>query len=342
MNLPVQNTKPQTPIGTKRPHDWHDSLSRAIRDPDTLIEMLGLPKSFKKPARVAAELFPLLVPLSFVARMRPADPNDPLLRQVLPLGDESLEVAGFTVDPVGDGNSRRAAGLLHKYHGRALMISTGACAVHCRYCFRRHYPYGNEPRRLDDWEPAFAELNSDTSISEVLLSGGDPLMLTDSRLSDLIARLATIPHLRRVRIHSRLPIVLPDRVTRSLIDLMRGTRLTPIMVVHANHPNEVVDDCEQALKTLVQSGITTLNQTVLLRGINDDAETLTNLSERLIDVGVIPYYLHQLDRVQGTAHFEVEESNGIALISELRKRLPGYAVPQFVREESGMMHKTPL
>jgi EF-P beta-lysylation protein EpmB len=325
-----------------RDETWHDSLSQAIRDPVVLIEMLGLSHVLKTPAQDASGLFPLLVPLSFVRRMRHGDPNDPLLRQVLPVDAEFVETLGFVVDAVGDRDSRRAPGLLHKYHGRALMIATGACAVHCRYCFRRLYPYGSEPRRLVDWDPAFAVLEADTSITEVLLSGGDPLMLTDARLSDLVERLATIPHLRRLRIHSRLPIVLPDRVTPTLIELLTGTRLTPIMVVHANHPNEIVDDCERALRTLVKSGITTLNQSVLLRDINDDAETLAALSERLIDAGVIPYYLHQLDQVHGTAHFEVKESKGIALIAELRKRLPGYAVPQYVREKPGTLHKTPL
>ena len=334
-------SNPSIPTG-ERLSSWHDSLSQAIRDPSILIEKLRLSESLMRPGQDAAKLFPLLAPLSYVARMRAADANDPLLKQVLPLGEEFQQLPGFSTDAVGDEDSRRAPGLLHKYLGRALMIATGACAVHCRYCFRRHYPYGSEPRRLDDWEPAFAVLENDTSISEVILSGGDPLMLTDSRLSDLVERLAKIPHLRRLRVHSRLPIVLPDRVTQTLIDLLTSTRLTPIMVVHANHPNEVVDDCEAALRTLVRSGITTLNQTVLLREINDDVETLASLSVRLIDVGVIPYYLHQLDRVQGTAHFEVEESRGIELITELRARLPGYAVPRYVREEIGASQKTPI
>ena len=335
----VDQAKPLTPV---RPQTWHDSLAEAVREPGLLIEKLGLPSDLLVPAQQAARLFPLLVPLSFVARMRFGDPNDPLLKQVLPLGNELREVPGFVIDAVGDGESRRAPGLLHKYHGRALMISTGACAVHCRYCFRRHYPYGSEPRRLDDWEPAFAMLETDASIHEVLLSGGDPLMLTDVRLGEIVERLAAIPHLKRLRIHSRLPIVLPDRVASPLIELLTRTRLTPIMVVHANHPNEVAGDCERALRELVRAGITTLNQSVLLRGINDDIEALAGLSERLINVGVISYYLHQLDQVNGTAHFKVDEATGRALIAELRKRLPGYAVPQYVREEAGAEHKTPL
>lgn len=318
---------------------WHQSLASAIRDPNQLIELLDLGDEWKHQAVRAAEQFPLIVPRSYVARMRPGDPHDPLLRQVLPLENEIQSSGGFSIDAVGDAASRIAPGLLHKYQGRALLIATGACAIHCRYCFRRHYPYGNEPRRLDEWDPALLALAADDSIHEVLLSGGDPLMLTDLRLGNLIERIATIRHIERLRIHTRLPIVLPDRITRSLIELLTQTRLTPIMVVHANHPNEVVDDCADSLRLMVRSGITTLNQAVLLRGINDEADTLATLSERLINVGVIPYYLHQLDRVQGTAHFEVDEAIGRQLIAELRRRLPGYAVPDYVREVAGEAHK---
>jgi EF-P beta-lysylation protein EpmB len=272
--------------------------------------------------------------------MQAGNVADPLLRQVLPIADENQDAPGFVSDPVGDESARVAPGLLHKYQGRALLVATGSCAVHCRYCFRREYPYQQEPRRLDDWSPALEAIAADTSLHEIILSGGDPLMLTDARLSDMIEQLARIPHLRRLRIHSRLPIVLPDRVTSGLIELLRGTRLTPIMVVHANHPAEIVNDCRDALALLVQSGITTLNQAVLLRGINDDADTLADLCERLINIGVLPYYLHQLDRVRGAAHFEVAESRGLELIDELRRRLPGYAVPRYVLEVAGAESKT--
>ena len=321
------------------PRTWHDSLAESIRDPEILLAKLGLPPEYLPPARAAAQLFALRVPLSFVARMQAGDPNDPLLRQVLPIQHELAAKEGFTTDAVGDCSSRRAPGLLHKYHGRALLIVTGSCAVHCRYCFRRHYPYESEPRRLDDWKPAWDLLQADQSIHEVLLSGGDPLMLTDGRLKALIERLAEIPHVKRLRIHSRLPIVLPDRITAPLLELLTATRLTPIMVVHANHPQEIVNDCDEALRKLVRAGITTLNQTVLLRGINDCVETLENLSERLIDTGVIPYYLHQLDRVDGAAHFEVNTAKGCELIKQLQKRLPGYAVPRYVQEIAGAAHK---
>ena len=321
---------------------WHRSLARAVRDPDELIDLLQLPDDYRKPARQAAELFPLMVPRSYLARMKPGDPSDPLLLQVLPLGAESAEVPGFVPDAVEDAASRRAPGLLHKYPGRALLIATGACAVHCRYCFRRHYPYGREPRRLDDWQPALDAIAEDQSLREIIFSGGDPLMLTDARLAALIAALEDIPHLKRLRIHTRMPIVLPARVTADLIELLLAGRLTPIVVVHANHPRELAAHCADALRALVRSGLTVLNQAVLLRGINDSADVLFGLCERLIDLGVIPYYLHQLDRVRGTAHFEVPEETGRELIEQLRRRLPGYAIPRYVRELPGQSHKTPL
>ena len=257
-------------------------------------------------------------------------------------GAETDSPAGFTTDPLKEVTAHRAPGLLQKYAARALIISTGACAIHCRYCFRRSFPYGDEPRRLADWEPAFSQLQADPSIREIILSGGDPLMLSDARLAEIVGQLDKIPHLDRLRIHTRLPVVLPSRVTMRLIELLRGLRLTPIVVVHANHPAEIAGDCRNALRLLVTSGLTVLNQTVLLAGINDTAESLTELSVRLINLGVMPYYLHQLDRVTGTAHFEVPVSRGLELIEELRACLPGYAVPQYVREIPGERHKVPL
>ncbi|HUG92390.1 MAG TPA: EF-P beta-lysylation protein EpmB [Planctomycetaceae bacterium] len=321
---------------------WRRSLARAIRDPAVLLERLGLRRDWLDPARRAARLFPLLVPESYLARMQPGDPHDPLLRQILPLDDETRDVSGFVSDALRESAARSAPGLLQKYAGRALLIATGTCAVHCRYCFRRHYPYADEPRRLEDWEPALAALAADPSLHEVLLSGGDPLVLTDRRLTGLCGRLDSIPHLRRLRIHTRLPIVLPDRVTQALVDLLRSLRLTPIVVVHANHAREIAADCADALRTLVRSGLTVLNQAVLLAGVNDTVEAQAELCERLADLGVVPCYLHQLDRVAGTAHFEVPEATGRAIIAELRRRLPGYAVPRYVREVPGAAHKVPL
>lgn len=321
---------------------WRRSLAAAIRDPAVLIERLALGAEWIPSAERAARLFPLLVPESYLARMEPGNPHDPLLRQVLPLDAETHDTPGFVSDALDESSARRAPGLLQKYAGRALLITTGTCAVHCRYCFRRHYPYGDEPRQMDHWEPAFGALAGDASIHEVLLSGGDPLVLSDRRLAELCGRLEAIPHLRRLRIHTRLPIVLPDRVTPALVSLLQSTRLTPVLVMHANHARELSGDCAAAVRTLVRAGLTALNQAVLLAGVNDTADAQTELCERLIDLGVVPYYLHQLDRVAGTAHFEVAEEAGRAIIAELRRRLPGYAVPQYVREEPGAAHKVPV
>ena len=321
---------------------WRRSLATAIRDVESLVRELELPEEYATSAIEAAKSFPVLVPRSFLARMRVGDPHDPLLRQVLPVADESFSSPGFVLDAVDDQAARVAPGLLHKYEGRVLLIAAGSCAVNCRYCFRRHYPYGEEPRRLDDWEPAISAIERDSTIHEVILSGGDPLLLPDDRLAVLVQRLEQIEHLTRLRIHSRLPIVLPDRVNPELIELLRGSRLQPIMVVHANHPHEIAGDCAEALRRLVRSGTPTLNQAVLLRGVNDHADVLADLCERLVDLGVLPYYLHQLDRVAGTAHFEVPEATGLELIAQLRTRLPGYAVPQFVREVAGEASKTPI
>jgi EF-P beta-lysylation protein EpmB len=321
---------------------WQQVFREAIRDPRELCRMLELPPGLETAAVRAADAFPLFAPRGYVAQMRVGDPGDPLLRQVLPLGEELAERPGFAADPVGDAAATLHAGLLQKYHGRALMVTTGACAVHCRYCFRRHYPYSEGPRSLAAWAPALEQLAADPTIDEVLLSGGDPLSLVDPWLAELAEQLAAIPHLRRLRIHTRLPIVIPERVCDELLDWLRGTRLTPIVVVHANHPAELWPGVADALGRLVNAGIPVLNQAVLLRGVNDDVDVLTALSRRLVDLRVMPYYLHQLDRVQGAAHFEVPEETGRRLVAELRRRLPGYAVPRYVRETAGELGKSVL
>lgn len=319
--------------------DWASSLAAAVRSRGELLAELGLPD-----AESVETHFPVLVPRSYLSRMRPGDPIDPLLLQVLPVQAENQLVPGYGLDAVGDQTARIAPGVIHKYEGRALLIATGACAVHCRYCFRRHYPYENEPRRLEDWQPAIAALAADKSIKEVILSGGDPLMLTDTRLEDLVGMIASIGHVRRLRIHSRLPIVLPNRVTDRLLRLLHPSTfgLQTWFVVHANHANEIVDDCEDALRQLVQAGLPVLNQSVLLKGVNDTANALVDLSERLIDVGVHPYYLHLLDRVAGTAHFDTDETRARELIDAVRAQMPGYAVPTLVREIPGVSSKTPI
>lgn len=322
--------------------DWRTELKQAVRNPAQLLAALHLPLELAAAANRAAESFPLFAPWSYIRRMTRGKLDDPLLRQVLPLGEELEDVVGFEQDAVGDNAAMKSAGLLQKYHGRALLITTGACAVHCRYCFRRHYPYSTSPRSVDDWEPALDLLRADDSIEEVLLSGGDPLTLVDRTLGELAQRLAEIPHLKRLRIHTRLPIIIPQRVTSELLGWLRGTRLTPLIIVHANHAQEIDEEVANSLSRLVDGGVPVLNQAVLLRGVNDSAQALIDLSKRLIDLRVMPYYLHQLDRVAGAAHFEVPVARGLQLMAEIRKQLPGYAVPRYVQEIAGEQHKRVL
>ncbi|HEX7037334.1 MAG TPA: EF-P beta-lysylation protein EpmB [Pseudomonadales bacterium] len=321
---------------------WQRTLAAAVRDPAVLLARLDLDRALLPAARRAAARFGLLVPEPFLRRIRPGDPADPLLRQVLPLGEELDEVPGFGGDPVGDAAARRPGGVLHKYHGRALLVATGACAVHCRYCFRRAFPYQEANASADGWRDALDYLRANEEISEVILSGGDPLTLSDRRLSVLVERLDGIAHLGTLRIHTRLPVVVPERVDQRLLDWLSGTRLKTVVVIHANHPNELDDEVGHALARLKRAGATLLNQAVLLRGVNDRVDTLAALSERLFELDVLPYYLHVLDRVTGAAHFEVPEHEGRMLHDALTARLPGYLVPRLVREEPGAPAKTRL
>ncbi len=321
---------------------WQQALKDAVRDPLELCRLLELPAEWAAAARHVAKSFPLFAPRSYVARMRPADPADPLLRQVLPIEAEAHHHAGFSQDPVGDQQARLSPGLLHKYEGRVLIVATGACAVHCRYCFRRHFPYEQAPRTPGEWSDTLDRIAADTSIREVILSGGDPLTLVDESLAELVDRIAAIDHVRRLRVHTRLPIMIPQRVTQELLSWLTGTRLAPVMVLHANHPAELQGTAAAAVRRIVTAGVPTLNQAVLLRGVNDTVVALAELSERLVDLGAMPYYLHQLDRVAGAAHFEVPTDEGLALVEELRRHLPGYAVPQYVQEVAGQSYKVEL
>jgi EF-P beta-lysylation protein EpmB len=321
---------------------WQQALKDALRDPSELCRLLALPDEWATRAERVAQSFSLFVPRSYIARMRIGDVADPLLRQVLPLEAEAEDRPGYTQDPVGDERASLSPGLLHKYAGRVLMVTTGACAVHCRYCFRRHFAYGETPHSVSEWTPALEQIAADETIHEVILSGGDPLTLVDAWLAQLAERIAAIPHVRRLRIHTRLPLMIPERITPALLDWLRGTRLSPVVVIHANHAAELEGTAAAAVRRLVAAGIPTLNQSVLLRGVNDSVETLVELSERLLDLGVMPYYLHQLDRVTGAAHFEVPATEGMRLVEQLRRRLPGYAVPRYVREVAGERYKMPL
>lgn len=315
---------------------WQQELSEAFTDPLTLLAYLGIEEhGLDARWRDAASDFRMLVPRSYAARMQRGRPDDPLLRQVLPLADETLRIAGFAHDPVGDLIASPVAGLIHKYHGRALIVATGACAVNCRYCFRRHYPYARSSAHRNRWEPILTYLKEHDDISEVILSGGDPLVMDDARLRELGSYLTAIPHLRRLRIHSRLPVVLPRRVTSELIRWLGGLSLQTVVVIHANHPRELAADVPKALGQLNRAGVTLLNQSVLLRGVNDNVDTLAQLSEVLFENAVHPYYLHLLDRVEGAAHFLVETQRARAIHHELRCRLPGYLVPQLVSDREG-------
>jgi EF-P beta-lysylation protein EpmB len=320
---------------------WQRELSHAITQPDALISALGLDPGLLAGARAGAATFALRVPASYLARMRHGDVNDPLLRQVLPLNDELAREPGYLADPLREREYTRAPGLLQKYAGRALLITTQACAIHCRYCFRREFPYSAqlEEQGAGRWSAALAAIANDSSIEEVILSGGDPLSLSDARLTALTAALGAITHVRRLRVHTRQPIVLPSRVDEGLEAWLRGIGLPTVFVLHANHPNEIDDSVRAACARLRAAGATLLNQSVLLRGVNDDVDTLADLSRALFDAGVTPYYLHLPDRVRGTAHFDVPEHEAQRLVAGLTARLSGYLVPRLVREVPGAASK---
>jgi L-lysine 2,3-aminomutase len=376
--------------------DWQSVLAEGVRSAGELCRLLGLGPSVAAEAERAAEGWPLLVPRPYIARIRPGDPSDPLLLQVLPRMAETAASPGFRADPLDETTALCGPGLLRKYQGRLLMVASGLCAVHCRYCFRRHFlgardegrgargegrgarneggggkaeggrgkaeligspdsqipnpqslipnPFlnGPHPSPLPEGDGTLETIVADRSIHEVILSGGDPLMVPDERLSRLAEELASVPHLRRLRIHTRMPVMIPQRVTGELTGWLRANRLTPVVVVQVNHPAEIDGDVAKAFGRLVDAGIPLLNQSVLLRGVNDRADVLAELCERLVDLRVMPYYLHQLDAVAGAAHFEVPVATSLALISELRARLPGYAVPRYVRETAGAASKEVL
>ncbi len=314
---------------------WRRELAEAVTDPAELLRQLDLDPALLPAARRAAALFGLKVPRSFLARMRPGDPRDPLLLQVLPLHAETVDTPGFGADPVGDLAALRTPGVLAKYQGRALLMTTGACAVNCRYCFRREFPYDSgalTPARL---EAAVAGLSAMPGLEEVILSGGDPLALPTARLARITAALERVPGLRRLRIHTRTPVVLPARVDPKLLGWLRDLAWPLVVVLHVNHARELDAAVLQALGELRAAGATLLNQSVLLRGVNDDAGGLVELSTALFEAGVLPYYLHMLDPARGTAHFEVGEARARDIHAAVAARLPGYLVPRLVREVEG-------
>ena len=343
--IPVKSTS-TTEVGPGHGHvrgkgqPWRRELLDAVTDLDQLLRLVDVDPSDVRtvmgeregPApHEAVRDFPLRVPRPYIARMRRGDPSDPLLRQVLPTTFETERLPGYGIDPLDEADAVVASGVLKKYEGRALIIATGACAVHCRYCFRRHFPYAEH--RQDSNFQSIAAVRRDPSIREVILSGGDPLMLTDTHLARLLAEVGSIDHVTRIRIHTRVPVVIPGCVTPELTAMLADLPQRVVVVLHFNHPNELDRDCANSLAGLDR--FTLLNQSVLLRGVNDDVHTQVELSERLFDAGVLPYYLHMPDAVAGTAHFDVPQRRAVALHRQLQARLPGYLVPRLVREVPG-------
>jgi L-lysine 2,3-aminomutase len=331
----------EAPVATA-PARWQQALAQSYSSVDALLAALGLTRADCNLASAAATTFPLRVPRGFVARMRPGDPHDPLLRQVLPTAAEDITVPGYLGDAVGDLAAARGPGLIQKYAGRALVLGAGTCAVHCRYCFRREFPYGDHGQSPDVLAANLATVAADDGIDEVILSGGDPLLRPDRWLGDFAAAVATIPHVARLRVHSRLPVVLPERIDTGLLTALERFPRLRVMVIHCNHPQEIDATVRSACQRLRDAGWLLLNQAVLLAGVNDAVATQADLSRALASAGVLPYYLHQLDRVRGTAHFAVPDAAAIDLAAGLRAELPGYLVPRLVREVPGAPAKLPL
>ncbi|MCF2857573.1 EF-P beta-lysylation protein EpmB [Pseudoalteromonas sp. SMS1] len=321
--------------------NWQKELANVVTCPETLIKTLGLEAHFNAKDLAAKRLFPLRVPRSFISKMQYGNPQDPLLLQVLPVHQEFIAESGFSKDPLEEQDAP-VPGLLHKYKSRVLLMLKTGCAVNCRYCFRRHFPYQDNQVNKRTLEPVFDYLVAHPEINEVILSGGDPLMAKDDMVAWLIDKLEQLPQIKRLRIHSRLPIVIPTRITAQLCESLANSRLKVILVNHINHKNEIDQHFIHAMGKLKQAGVTLLNQTVLLKGINDNAKALIDLSEALFDSDVLPYYLHLLDKVEGASHFDVTEEEAITLVGNILETLPGFLVPTLVREIGGKPSKTPI
>jgi EF-P beta-lysylation protein EpmB len=326
---------PLTDVGWQT-QSWQALLKSAITDPAELARILHID------VPIFSADFPLLVPWPYLSRIRPGDPLDPLLLQVLPQPQEAVEVAGYVTDPLQELGQSPVPGVIQKYHGRLLVVATGACGINCRYCFRRHFPYAEFQPSSADWEQIIRTVEADSTITEVILSGGDPLLLNDRQLASIAERLANIKHVTTLRLHTRLPVVIPQRIDAALLDWIGQTRLQVVVVLHINHSAEIDASVAAATRSLTAAGVTLLNQSVLLKGINDQVEILTDLSRALFAIGVLPYYLHVLDAVAGAAHFDLPETRARQLLAEVVKKLPGYLVPRLAREIPGAASKTNL
>lgn len=325
------------------PQDWRQLLARSIRTTDELLAYLHLSDAIlTDEVSSAVSEFPLLVPKGYADLMEKGNPQDPLLLQVLPQGEEVADQPGYVRDPLGEKHSNIEQGVIHKYKGRVLLLAASACAVNCRYCFRRHFPYQDNRIGRRQWQDTLEYVARDHSIEEVILSGGDPLMLQDAQLIELIRHIEEIPHVTRLRIHTRLPVVIPQRITSELIQRLAGSRLQVSCVLHVNHGNELSENHREPLNALRLAGVALLNQAVLLRNVNNDLSILSELSKQLFEFGVLPYYLHLLDSVQGARHFDISTQEALELHQGLLEELPGYLVPKLVREEAGKKNKTPI
>jgi EF-P beta-lysylation protein EpmB len=329
-------------LNTLSREDWLSQLADVVTNPDELLHLLNVDADEQLLAgRDAKRLFPLRVPRAFIARMEKGNPNDPLLRQVLTSEAEFVAAPGFSTDPLEEQHSV-VPGLLHKYQNRALLLVKGGCAVNCRYCFRRHFPYAENQGNKRNWQTAMAYIEAHPELDEIIFSGGDPLMAKDHEMDWLLTQLEAIPHVKRLRIHSRLPVVIPARITDALTARFARSSLQVLLVNHINHANEIDDTFRAAMARLREAKVTLLNQSVLLRGVNDNARTLADLSNALFDAGVMPYYLHVLDKVQGAAHFLVSDDEARRIVRELLTLVSGYMVPKLAREIGGEPSKTPL
>ena len=322
-----------------REENWLEILANSVSDPQVLLQKLGLPiEKFEKDI-AARRLFPLRVPQPFIDKMERSNPHDPLFLQVMSAAREFLTAEGFSKDPLEE-QQTAAPNLLHKYHNRVLLMVKSGCAVNCRYCFRRHFPYDQNKGNKVNWQKALDYIALHQEVEEVIFSGGDPLMAKDDELNWLIKWLENIPHLQRLRIHTRLPVVIPQRITDELCDLLAGSRLPTVLVTHINHGNEIDEFFARAMAKLKNGGVTLLNQSVLLKGINDNAQILKTLSDKLFQTGILPYYLHLLDKVEGSAHFHLEDQRALEIYRDLQRITSGYLVPKLAREIANQSNKT--
>lgn len=340
--LPHNQTIDQNTMHREPTADWKNSLKNSITSLNELSELLNIERQHINADENATTNFPLRVSREYISRIDSANPNDPLLLQILPQAQELNNAPNYYHDPVGDLAANPLPGLLHKYHGRVLLITSGGCAINCRYCFRRHFSYADNIPGKQGWSAILNYIAADSTIEEVIFSGGDPLIINDKELQVLIEDLENIAHVSRIRIHTRLPIIIPSRITPNLVSILANTRLDSSIVIHCNHPNEIDTSVSQALKLFQSTKTALLNQSVLLKNINNHAETLIQLNKKLFSCGVLPYYLHILDKVSGAQHFDVNEKEALELMQQLRIKLPGYLVPKLVREDSGAPYKTAI